>query len=145
MTARKPLSTWQMANTPDTWPLHIRRNVGPGDGDCWLWLRSVNRDGYGWACLDNKTWQAHRLAYVLTNGPIPDGLVIDHLCRVRRCVNPAHMEPVTSRENLMRSPITQLGMTTCRLGHPLERWYGQRRCMICLAEYNRQHARRRAA
>lgn len=71
---------------------------------CWIWKRKPNAKGYGQ--LRNprtgRTTTAHRYAYELVVGPIPDGLTIDHLCRVRACVRPDHLEPVTNRENLLR-------------------------------------------
>lgn len=70
--------------------------------DCWLWTGSRTTKGYGHLLVDGRFTQAHRLAYELEVGPIASGLVIDHLCRVRHCVNPAHLEPVTNRENLRR-------------------------------------------
>lgn len=75
-------------------------------GDCWLWTAGRNRQGYGEFATrqtDNpKTRVAHRIAYELVVGPIPEGLVLDHLCRNPPCVNPAHVEPVTVGENTMR-------------------------------------------
>ncbi|WP_081471343.1 HNH endonuclease signature motif containing protein [Methyloversatilis universalis] len=135
VTAPKPLSKWQEDVTPSSLPRHIRRNIGPGDGGCWLWLRSRSRDGYGWASLGNKTFQAHRLVYELIRGSVPAGLVLDHLCRVRNCVNPDHLQPVTPRENLVRSELTPAGMSVCKQGHEFQNKGGQRRCLICLTEY----------
>lgn len=70
---------------------------------CWLWTASVNQLGYGRFRVDNTTRvTAHRYAYETLVGPIPDGQELDHLCRVRSCVNPAHLEPVSHRENVLR-------------------------------------------
>lgn len=69
-----------------------------GLNGCWLWTGYVNLAGYG--RFDGRL--AHRFAYEDMIGPVPDGLDIDHLCRVRNCVNPAHLEPVTRAENLRR-------------------------------------------
>ena len=66
---------------------------------CWLWIGALNRSGYG---LFNKT-KAHRFAYQMFVGPIEDGMHIDHLCRVRNCVNPSHLEAVTISENNRRA------------------------------------------
>jgi hypothetical protein len=70
---------------------------------CWFWTGSTNNKGYG-RLGGNKggSQLAHRAAYELIIGPIPAGLTIDHLCGVKICVNPAHLEPVTARENLER-------------------------------------------
>src|SRR6266496_2265386 len=77
-----------------------------GSRACWLWTGKTGRDGYGRIGLGGRgalvRVRAHRFAYELLIGPIPDGLQIDHLCRVRHCVNPAHLEPVTQRENILR-------------------------------------------
>ena len=142
MTAPKPLTEWQATNTPVELPRHVRRNIGPGAGGCWLWLRSKSPDGYGWASLGNRTYTAHRLVYRLTGHAIPEGLVLDHLCRVRHCVNPAHLEPVTNRENLARGD-TPTGWKQCRkCGGPFSRWHSQRRCMRCLDRYRIEQERR---
>lgn len=69
---------------------------------CWIWLGELNRNGYGRISLGGKRLMAHRVLYELMVGPIGEGLVLDHLCRMRCCVNPAHMEPVTVRENTLR-------------------------------------------
>lgn len=73
---------------------------------CWLWTASLTGDGYGRISLGGKFGPmglAHRVAYELLVGPIPEGLELDHLCRVRRCVNPEHLEPVTHAENVRRA------------------------------------------
>lgn len=69
--------------------------------DCWLWT-ATTAHGYGNFRFDGKMVRAHRFAYTLLVGPIPAGLEIDHLCRIRACVNPFHLEPVTHRENGLR-------------------------------------------
>lgn len=71
--------------------------------ECWLWTGCIQTRGYGqFRGYQSKHIPAHRFAYEALVGEIPEGLVIDHLCRVRRCVNPAHMEIVTQRENILR-------------------------------------------
>lgn len=122
-------------SVPRNLPSHIIDGIQVGPSGCWLWTKSKSRDGYGWASLDNKTHQAHRLVYRLTKGDPPEGAHLDHLCRVRHCVNPNHLEPVTPRENLERSTLTPAGMKTCVKGHSLEVLRGQRRCLTCLADY----------
>lgn len=72
-------------------------------GPCWLWTRPLSATGYASMGLDGTKVRAHRFAYELLVGPISKGLTIDHLCRVRHCVNPAHMEPVTQAENSRRA------------------------------------------
>lgn len=75
-----------------------------GPGGCWLWTRSLNRNGYGrFALTGGRRWVvAHRYAYEALVGPIPAGLLLDHRCRVRHCCNPYHTEPVTVRKNTLR-------------------------------------------
>ena len=74
------------------------------DGDCWRWTAHLNPTGYGVAALrHNRTALAHRTVHELLVGPIPEGMTIDHLCRVKSCVNPEHMEIVTRGENTRRA------------------------------------------
>jgi hypothetical protein len=89
-------------------------------GDCWLWTGVIyKRTGYGSV---GRRGSAHRLAYILVVGPIPNGMHLDHLCRVRHCVNPDHLEPVTPRENLLRGEThaaRNAAKTQCFKGHEL--------------------------
>lgn len=87
---------------------------------CWLWTGYVQPNGYGALGFAGQRQQAHRLIYEISAGPIPDGLTLDHLCRVRHCVNPEHLEPVTNIENVMRGegPCAQNARKThCKRGH----------------------------
>lgn len=70
---------------------------------CWLWVGHLNNMGYGSLRITRRSDLAHRLMHEELVGPIPDGLEVDHICRVRRCVNPAHLELVTHGENIRRS------------------------------------------
>jgi len=112
---------------------------------CWLWTASRNPGGYGQIWANGKAARhAHRIAYELLVGPIPDDLELDHLCRVRHCVNPAHLEPVTHAENVRRGnmEIKRLavirGRTHCKRGHPFDdaNTYvtpdGRRQCRVCM-------------
>ncbi|MGP5219476.1 HNH endonuclease signature motif containing protein [Arthrobacter rhombi] len=147
MTAPIPPTAWQAA-LPDALPRHIKRNIEPGPGGCWLWRRSKSPDGYGWASLGDKTHQAHRLAYALIVGTIPEGLHLDHKCRVRHCVNPSHLEPVTPRENLARGD-TPAGWGRCqRCGGEFSvvgRTTTQRKCKPCSVITGREWRRRNSA
>lgn len=87
---------------------------------CWLWQAATYPNGYGQFWNGKRGQLAHRFAYETMVGPIPEGLDLDHLCRVRACVNPAHLEPVTRRENLLRGetlPARHAARDECRKGH----------------------------
>lgn len=70
---------------------------------CWLWTGTVLGSGYGQFRVGMGHVRAHRFAYELLVGPIPEALTLDHLCRVTSCVNPLHLEPVTASENIKRA------------------------------------------
>lgn len=109
---------------------------------CWLWTGALDSHGYGSIAMGGER-SAHRLAWKLLRGPIPDGLTIDHLCRVRRCVNPSHLEPVTMRVNTLRgnaASAINATRTVCVNGHPFDetntrvrrgRWGDVRDCRAC--------------
>lgn len=80
----------------------------PAEG-CWLWKAGVTTAGYGTMSIASRTHYSHRLAYEHFIGEIEQGMVIDHLCRTRRCVNPTHMEVVTNAENLRRGYVSRNG------------------------------------
>lgn len=96
---------------------------------CWIWMGHLKPNGYG--MFDKKN--AHRVSYEFEIGQIPKGLDLDHLCRVRGCVNPNHLEPVTRSENLRRGETGSFAKkqaehrTHCTHGHPYDdkntRWY----------------------
>lgn len=88
--------------TPDLLPARMAKRLTVSEGGCWTWLGAIDRDGYGRVGKDGRCLRVHRVAYESLIGAIPEGLVIDHLCRNRACANPLHLEPVTVRENFMR-------------------------------------------
>ncbi len=97
---------------------HRRYVVSPTG--CWLWTGKLDRHGYGLGQrYMGKQFTPHRLAFVMFVGPIPDGAHVDHLCFVRHCVNPKHLEAVTYTENnrRMRIAVSPLGRQTCKYGH----------------------------
>jgi hypothetical protein len=112
---------------------------------CWLWTGAKIHHGYGKIGIDKeRTELVHRVSYELLVGPIPDGLVIDHLCRVTACVNPAHLEAVTQAENVRRgrSGDHLVARTHCPQGHPYDEvntriYRGRRNCRACKAVINR--------
>lgn len=84
------------------WEAMWARVMPVPESGCWIWTGELNRNGYGRVWRLGRRVMAHRAMYELLVGPIPEGLVLDHLCRVRCCVNPKHLEPVTVRENTIR-------------------------------------------
>lgn len=136
-----------------------RRRVSPGasavdrimlhtdrSGACWIWLGSVDKSsGYGRLSMGGRSLYAHRVSYEAFVRPIPPGAQVDHLCRVRACCNPAHLEAVTAEENVRRgeSPgAIARRRSACLYGvHQYEesaRWYeGRRTCRECARTYSR--------
>ena len=85
-------------------PVRLQHNILPvPESGCWLWIGSNNRQGYGQLKWQGRTTLAHRLVYQILKGRIYRNRVLDHLCRVRCCVNPDHLEPVTGIENNLRA------------------------------------------
>lgn len=91
--------------------------------DCIVWHGAQNSLGYGCYGINGVSQLAHRLAWEDANGPIPKGMIIDHLCRVRACVNVAHMELVTHEQNINRRPRVLAVGGQCRNGHVIEGEY----------------------
>lgn len=124
---------------------------------CWLWRGRTNpSDGwrrfpYGRFSYQGKNWLAHRLAFFLQRGPIPAGMTLDHLCRNVRCVNPAHLEAVTIRENILRGgafAALNAAKTHCLRGHALTldnlaaKDLPRRRCLTCTRAAGRDYWKR---
>lgn len=132
----------------------IRARVVESSG-CWLFTGQTDRKGYARLKITGTTVSvfAHRYMWELVNGPVPEGLQLDHLCRRRNCVNPAHLEPVTSLENSRRSPDWTGNRTHCPAGHPYSeentlqvesRGMTTRTCRTCRIAANRRYRARLA-
>jgi hypothetical protein len=114
---------------------------------CWVW-RNAPAPGYGTIGFGGRNFMAHRVSWELTHGPIPRGLVVDHLCRNPSCVNPAHLECVRQRENVIRGigPASRALATHCQRGHEFtpsntswirNKWGRVRKCRQCKNERRR--------
>lgn len=122
----------------------------PELGCCWLWTDIPNKQGYADFCGPDGLVSAHRWAYMDSFGAIPEGLEIDHLCRVRHCVNPGHLEAVTHAENVRRGiapAAANAAKTHCKRGHPFDaentymRLDGGRTCRACQRVYQHEYER----
>lgn len=121
-----------------------------GPKGCWLWTGQVDPFGYGLLSVRQRRLKTHRIGWTLANGPIPDDEVVDHLCRVPACVNPAHLELVSNRENILRGVSPQAlnaRKTHCQNGHLLSPenllvhrgvLAGHRTCRLCRLAYRSQ-------
>ncbi|MGH2619337.1 MAG: HNH endonuclease signature motif containing protein [Anaerolineales bacterium] len=147
---RNPSSQYRRSHAPRLrWPDSFWVLVDKSGPDgCWLWRGALNADGYG----------PHRKAWKLLRGSFPPGLESDHLCRVRSCVNPDHIEAVTHMENVSRGHYENNGKafaeyqrskTHCPQGHAYAGenlkigWRGARVCRTCEGEKSRRYRDRR--
>lgn len=118
---------------------------------CWVWKGAKGYKGYGALTYVGKITPAHRYSYEYYKGPIPQGLVIDHLCRNTLCVNPDHLEPVTTKTNLLRGisfSAKNAVKTHCNHGHPFEGdnlriSNGERVCRTCRKESSKIYEAKR--
>lgn len=145
---------------------YIRNRVSVAPSGCWVWQLSCDPDGYGYGCFQQRRRKAHRLSYEAFKGPIPDGLQIDHLCRVRNCVNPDHLEAVTCGENIRRGETGGRLKAECKRGHSFaehgfrtkrgvqlcrectrirsKATYARHRATVCAKQRAKYHARKEA-
>ena len=131
-------------------PINLETSYVVTLNNCWEWQHRLNDAGYGLLMRNRKVWRAHRYFYSMVKGAIPEGLVLDHLCRNRACVNPDHLEPVTQSTNAKRGDTSNNGAnhrvkTHCAKGHPYSgdnlfistkpNGKSQRRCRACSREW----------
>lgn len=122
---------------------YINNSIPVTESGCWIWERACNKDGYGHHCIlvfGEKKWiDAHRGSYIAFKGYINTGMTIDHLCKVKCCINPDHLDCVTNKENNSRGnsrSALNLRKTHCPQGHPLSGdnlylYRGKRGCFTC--------------
>lgn len=129
-------------------PASERTGLGP----CWVWTGTVVSNGYARPLFGDRSRALHRVTYEMDIGPIPAGLELDHLCRVRRCCRPQHLEAVTHRVNMERGAWAL--KTHCKRNHPFSgdnlamkpsQFGQQRRCRECTRVGNRASKARRLA
>ena len=133
----------------------IERHIDRRPDGCWIFGHRNDENSYGITRRAESDWMAvHRFVYEKYKGPIPDGLQLDHLCRVRSCVNPDHLEPVTNQINVCRAPkvIAARAALCCRHGHEwtpentyIQSSSGTRVCRKCVAESQRRYQERKMA
>jgi hypothetical protein len=125
----------------------LRRLIDVTD-DHWLWLGDLDENGYGVIWREGYHWRAHRWVHALVHGMTQ--LPLDHLCRTRNCVNPDHLEPVTTQVNNERIPTWGGNATHCANGHLFDeentigRADGKRRCRTCHRNQERERRKRRS-
>lgn len=143
---RKFLPDHNLRPRPHYWTIEDRGHDTP----CWIWQGSLDTRGYGRFVAEGVKYKAFWFYWEQENGPVPEGLVLDHLCRVPACMNPAHLEPVTNGENVLRGqgpPALNARKAECQNGHPFdaENTYtdptGRRRCRTCDRDYMREYMR----
>lgn len=111
--------------------------------ECWVWDKSLNKDGYGITTINYKSIYTHRLSWELHNGKIPNDKVIDHKCKNRACYNPNHLQLVTHAKNIQLGTCANREKTHCLRGHEFteENTYvhknGERRCRTCQRGYKK--------
>ena len=124
--------------TEDEYERFIGKTETTNSG-CLIWTGPLDKDGYGTFYLRRKGRRAHRVAWFNMNGPIEEGMVINHVCRNRACVNHQHLKIMTAAENNFKDstsiPYINSQKTHCKNGHPFDRKYGkQRYCSVCQSE-----------
>ena len=106
----------------DLWPEWLRKRSNELSNGCIAWTGYIAKDGYGRFTVRGKWVYPHRVAYESIHGPIPAGFQMDHLCRMRSCINPEHLRPVIQKENILCGEgiaAKNAAKTHCKNGHPL--------------------------
>lgn len=136
------------------WPAvddRLTARLAADPSGCLLWTGLLDKDGYGRTWLDGRKQLVHRVVWELLNGPIAEGMQLDHLCRVRRCASIDHLEVVTNRVNALRGEsfsAVNARKQHCPAGHEYNlltitsRGFRERRCSICRRRENREAGRR---
>lgn len=128
----------------ETLLFHAVRNRKTG---CWDWLGDMNQKGYGRLFYNGKKHSAHRVSFEMFNGPISEDLEIDHVCENRKCVNPAHLQQITHRQNIRNGRLMKsrrIPKTHCPQGHPYQGdnvlWTrgGYQYCRQCRRDYDKR-------
>jgi hypothetical protein len=139
--------------TPNLLPVKIKLKINIDSNNCWLWSGAINKSGYSLITRKHKQIRLHRWVYEQFYNEIPQGLVIDHLCRVRHCVNPDHLEAVTLKENVLRGDAAKprkFKKEYCIRGHKFDElntlyqnYKGKirRSCKICYNNRMREYMR----
>jgi hypothetical protein len=141
--------TDSLKKTTDVMTLVLQKSIPEPNSGCWLWELATYESGYGALAVGARQGHAHRFAYEAVFGPVPSGLVLDHLCRTRCCCNPHHLEAVTQSINLLRSPLMdrKSHLTHCKRGHAFTpentriRSDGSRACRACARENTQKYRR----
>lgn len=147
------------ANTEGVKPVQVKvierywAKVTKHQDGCWSWLGCHSKAGYALFTIRRRNVLAHRFAFEQANGPIPDGLFVDHMCRNKGCINPAHLRAVDPRTNACENNDGVIALNAakqfCHKGHPFDeentRYLknGGRVCRICHRERGRRHDKRR--
>lgn len=127
--------------TPDLLPARMASKVTIDTNGCWIWAGAVQSRGYACLGVGGRVQLGHRVAYESLIGPIAPGMTIDHLCRVKRCLNPGHMEVVSRGDNTLRYYASR---DSCKRGHRYTEANtyvtsrGTRECRTCRAEQVRK-------
>ena len=146
-------SAWRRQRMCTTPLGRFMAKVHVADNGCWEWVGARSTDGYGHVSLAGSVRPAHRIAYEWVNGPIPNEMQMDHLCRNPPCVNPSHLEPVAQRENILRGmdPVRAANLRSGRCGNghirtpeTVHMEGNSHRCLVCAATVDRRRAPKRS-